>query len=116
MKHEPTQSGFNYDRYSETKSLGIEIEKLISRADPDGKRATTSSVITKTWKALVGNTAADNTHSVHLRGSELIVGVSSPIWATELSLFSDTYCEKLNAALGQKAVTSIRYKVTKKPE
>jgi len=92
------------DKLSETTPLALELERLLGKLDPDGsKRAANpgSLVLQRAWENCAGKQIADITRNLTLRKTELIVSVSTPIWAQELSLLSEDYRAKLNSALAE---------------
>jgi hypothetical protein len=103
------------DVLSETHALNLVLEELVARNDPDGKRTRTGHGLREVWAGVVGESVAAQTHSVFLRtGGELVVGVTTSVWAAELSLFVTEYQRRLNLALGEEAIHSIRFRVSKR--
>jgi predicted nucleic acid-binding Zn ribbon protein len=98
------------DRQSETLPLSAVLERFYTRLDPEGVRNTTR-YLPKIWKEMVGAEVAAITDSVTLRGTELIVRLSSSAWAHELGFLEDNYRERLNETLGSDVIKRIRYQV-----
>lgn len=63
------------------------------------------------WPEVVGPNLARCTHARYLQGGILFVGTSGPAWSQQLSLMRPTLIAKLNAQLGEKIVTDIRFSV-----
>ena len=61
----------------------------------------------KVWPSVVGPELVAHVRPERLRGSSLVVQVSSDTWATEFRYLADVVKEKLNARLGAETVTEI---------
>jgi predicted nucleic acid-binding Zn ribbon protein len=61
----------------------------------------------KVWPSVVGPELAVHARPGRLRGTTLLVFVSSDTWATEFRYLSEVVKEKLNARLGDGTVTEI---------
>lgn len=86
---------------------------VLRRADRSGKRFAASAV--NTWSQVVGNDIAAHTKGFALReNGELVVFVDSGAWANQLSLMSSELLERLNRQLGDAAVRSLRFTVSRK--
>lgn len=72
-----------------------------------GSRVMTEAQLRKVWAEVVGEQVANHANVRRLRGSVLEVGVTSDVWATELTYLSATLIERLNALLGPGTVTQI---------
>lgn len=72
----------------------------------------------RAWPGAVGERIASESEPVSERAGEVVVGCSSAVWASELTLMSDDLRERLNAALAAPsapaAVRSLRF-VTRPP-
>lgn len=85
--------------------LGEILSPALERLGPRGLWV--ESKLRKVWPVVVGDHVAANTHIVRLRGSTLEVGVSSDVWATELTYLRAAITEKLNAKMGNDTVSEI---------
>ncbi|MGE5560532.1 MAG: DciA family protein [Chloroflexota bacterium] len=63
------------------------------------------------WPEVVGSELARRTHARYLQGGILFVGTAGPAWSHQLSLMRPSLIAKLNAQLGEKIVTDIRFSV-----
>lgn len=63
--------------------------------------------IRRSWPSVVGPEIAPHARVRRLRGSALVVDVSSDAWATEFRYLSRVVMEKLNARFGERTVTEI---------
>ncbi len=63
------------------------------------------------WSDLVGPAIAQNAWPEGIKGKLLLVNVSSSPWMQQLQYLKSELMEKLNTALGKKAVEDIRFKV-----
>jgi hypothetical protein len=88
-------------------------EHVLRRADKAGKRHGARAV--EVWPEVVGAEIARRTRGFALReDAELVVFVDSAPWAHQLSLMADDLLERMNAHLGEKAVKSIRFTVSRR--
>ena len=67
--------------------------------------------IWKIWDGVVGPVIAGNAQPLSIKGRQLRVMVSGPIWFQELQYMEDEIRRKLNKALGRNAVDRIEFKV-----
>jgi predicted nucleic acid-binding Zn ribbon protein len=81
--------------------LGPTLERL------GPKNLMVEAKLRKVWPAVVGPDVAAHAKPGRLRGSTLVVFVSSDTWATEFRYLADVVREKLNARLGAETVTEI---------
>ncbi|MDP2183393.1 MAG: DUF721 domain-containing protein [Actinomycetota bacterium] len=69
--------------------------------------------LARIWVHVVGDDIARHTHILGSRKGELLVGVDSPVWATELSALSERFRTALNSEIGQETVKEMRFTVSK---
>jgi predicted nucleic acid-binding Zn ribbon protein len=81
--------------------LGPTLERL------GPKNLLVEAKLRKVWPAVVGPELAVHAKPGRLRGSTLLVFVSSDIWATEFRYLAELVRGKLNARLGDEIVTEI---------
>lgn len=81
--------------------LGPTLEKIGPRT------LWTEAKIRRAWPAIVGPEVARHAGVRRLRGSTLVVEVSSDAWATEFSYLSRVVMQKLHGRFGEKTVTEI---------
>ncbi|OPX41726.1 MAG: hypothetical protein B1H13_00575 [Desulfobacteraceae bacterium 4484_190.3] len=67
--------------------------------------------IWKVWEEVVGPPVARHAKPQWIKERLLRVGVSDPIWLHELRFQEQDIREKLNAALGKKAVEKIEFRL-----
>ncbi len=67
--------------------------------------------IWKVWEEVVGATVAKHAKPLWVKNHLLRVGVSGPIWLQELRFQEKDIREKLNEALGKKAVERIEFRL-----
>ncbi len=65
--------------------------------------------ILKTWEEIVPERIKRNTEAKSVKGRTLFVAAKSPAWANELTLLKNSLIEKINAAMGMKAIKDIRF-------
>ena len=63
------------------------------------------------WTQAVGEEVARHAQPAAFRGGRLLVYVDSTVWAQELQFFKGEIIGRLNAKLGQSAVSEIRFQV-----
>jgi predicted nucleic acid-binding Zn ribbon protein len=81
--------------------LGPALEKIGPKA------LWTDARIRRVWPAIVGADVAAHVRPTRLRGTSLLVYVSSDAWATEFRYLSEVVMQKLNERLGEVVVTEI---------
>ncbi|MCL2871297.1 MAG: DUF721 domain-containing protein [Coriobacteriia bacterium] len=105
---------YDLDKVSKTSPLGIEVSKLMGRLDPDGSMSADGpsiSAVQSAWNDVAGSQVADITRSVYIRNDEVVVILSSSIWAQELGFLSGEYCKKLNEVLGTDFLKKVSFRV-----
>jgi len=96
--------------------LADELDRLSKRLSGSGGAGLKQVLVHKAWSAVAGPSVLEHTTGAHLRASELIVYVDSPLWATELSALAEHYRQAVNTELGEDLVTGVRFSVSKKVE
>jgi hypothetical protein len=92
--------------------VGDAARSALSRLDRGGNMDKARAVAV--WREVAGAEVAAHAMGFALRGSELLVYVDSPVWATELSALSERYRSEINATLGKELVGSMRFTLSKK--
>ena len=85
--------------------IGDVLGPALERIGP--KTLWTEAKLRKVWLSVVGPEIAEHAKPGPLKGTALVVYVSSDTWATEFRYLSEVVKEKLNARLGQGVVTEI---------
>ena len=99
------------ERRGRTIKLADAVRELLSGTG--ATQGLKQSRVVETWSKVVGPEIEQRTLSAGLRGGELIVQVDSHAWATELSLLSEELRTRLNSALGEEIVQTIRFTVSR---
>lgn len=100
-------------RLKKTVTLGEITPDVLKRADKAGRRY--GALAVDAWPTVVGGEVARHTRSFALRDNhELVVHVDSAAWANQLSLMADDIRLRLNTYLGEDAVRSLRFTVSRK--
>jgi hypothetical protein len=100
-------------REKKTVDFGGIADRVIGKADRKGKRHGAGAVLA--WREVVGEAIAGHTKGFALREKgELVVFVDSAAWANQLALMSGDLIDRLNSALGEDSVKSIRFTVSRK--
>lgn len=98
-------------RRGKTVGLGGALRDTVRRLG--GNDRVHEADVARTWTHVVGGETARHTHILGVRKGELLVGVDSPVWATELSAMSERLRKALNLEIGQETVGSIRFSVSR---
>ncbi len=101
-------------RKGRTVGLGASIESLVRKLDRRSGGAYLQTRAAQLWIETAGPGVAAHTTGAHLKEGEMVVYVDSPIWATELSALAEEYRKKINEQMGQDAVRSMRFSVSRK--
>jgi len=100
-------------RLKKTVRLSELAPDVLRRADKAGRRYGAQAI--EAWPTVVGAEVARHTRGFALRDHhELVVHVDSAAWANELSLMADDIRLRLNAHLGEDAIESLRFTVSRK--
>ena len=104
---------YDLDKVSRTTPLSIELSRLLGKIDPEGKMSEagpSSGAVQRAWNEVAGKQVAEITRSVYMRGDEVVIVLSSSLWAQELSFLSEKYCEKLNEVLGVDTLKKVSFR------
>jgi predicted nucleic acid-binding Zn ribbon protein len=74
--------------------------------------ATPLAAVQAAWSDAVGETIAAHATPVGERGGVLDVACDEAVWAAELELLGPELVDRLEAALGRRAVTALRCRAT----
>lgn len=66
------------------------------------------------WEEIVGSDLATKISAVAISGSELIVRVDDPAWASQISWLENQLLDKITRLIGEEKITSIRVRTTSK--
>ena len=75
---------------------------------------TTVTSIIDQWEEIVGSDLATKISAVAISGSELIVRVDDPVWASQISWLENQLLDKITRLVGEEKITSIRVRTTSK--
>ena len=75
---------------------------------------TTVTSIIDQWEEIVGSDLATKISAVAISGSELIVRVDDPVWASQISWLENQLLDKITRLIGEEKITSIRVRTTSK--
>ena len=73
---------------------------------------TTVTSIIDQWEEIVGSDLATKISAVAISGSELIVRVDDPAWASQISWLENQLLDKITRLVGEEKITSIRVRTT----
>jgi hypothetical protein len=93
-------------------TVGDAARGVLKRLDRGGNMERARAVAA--WREVAGEEVASHAMGFAMRGSELLVYVDSPVWATELAALSERYRSEINEAVGKELVGSMRFAVSKK--
>jgi predicted nucleic acid-binding Zn ribbon protein len=86
--------------------LSFALERVTATLEP----ATTLARVQGCWAEAVGDVVSAEAQPVSERDGTVSVACRSSVWAQELELLGPELVEKVNAALGDEAVSSLRFK------
>jgi predicted nucleic acid-binding Zn ribbon protein len=86
------------------------LSGLLARLRPEAEAGMLE--VWKEWDRVVGEETARNARPAAFKGSILLVHVSSPVWIHHLQFLKADLISGLNAALGRRRVTDIKFKVS----
>lgn len=66
------------------------------------------------WQDVVGVDLAAKISAVAVSGSELIVRVDDPVWASQISWLESQLLDKITRLIGEEKITAIRVRTTPK--
>lgn len=88
------------------RSLAFALERVTTALEP----ATTLARVQGCWAHAVGEVVSSEAQPVSERDGVVSVACRSSVWAQELELLGPELLDKVNAALGEPAVTGLRFK------
>jgi len=88
------------------RSIGGSLDEYLASQGLLGMR--TLGEIVACWAGVVGEDVAAHAQPRSLEGTELVVGVDRPGWATQLGFLSAAICDRLADQLGYRAVETVR--------
>ena len=88
------------------------LEQLLKDFGTPDIRVVTS--IVDQWEEVVGIDFAANISAVAVSGSELIVRVDDPAWASQINWLEKQLLDKITNLVGEEKITSIRVRTTPK--
>ena len=95
---------------SEPVHLRSVLEQLLKDfGTPD---ITVVTSIVEQWEEIVGHDLAAKISAVAVSGSELIVRVDDPAWASQINWLEKQLLDKITSLVGEEKITSIRTRTT----
>jgi hypothetical protein len=94
--------------------LGDALARLAKKLERRNSGGLLQVRVGEAWRKVAGASVGEHTAGAHIRDGELVVLVDSPAWATELSALSEVYRQAINEEIGEKAVRTVRFTVSKK--
>ena len=88
------------------------LEQLLKDFGTPDIRVVTS--IVEQWEEVVGIDLAAKISAVAVSGSELIVRVDDPAWASQINWLEKQLLDKITNLVGEEKITSIRVRTTPK--
>jgi len=85
------------------------LERLLAGLGAPDVDSTTQ--IVERWSEVVGEELAAHVRAVAVRGSELVVGVDDPAWASQMAWLEARLMERLEALVGPDVITAVRVRV-----
>ena len=100
-KKRPTNESFT--------PLGEVLDGIIQRCRSDGQGGITHLI--QVWDRAIGPPIADNAKPFAVKGSLLLVHVSSSAWLHQLRFLKKELLGKLNSCLGNQHIEEIKFKI-----
>jgi hypothetical protein len=69
----------------------------------------TGTLIQGAWQEIVGELMSRYCHPIQVVGSRLKIGVTSPVWLSEMDYFKDTLLDNIQKTLGSKVITEVSF-------
>lgn len=88
------------------RALSFAVERVAAGLEP----ATPLARVQGCWAESVGEVVSSEAQPVSERDGVVTVACKSSVWAQELELLGPELLEKVNAALGDRAVVQLRFK------
>ena len=93
------------------RALSFALDRVTAGLEP----ATTLARVQGCWADALGEVVSTEARPVSERDGVVTATCRSSLWAQELELMGPDLVEKLNAALGDQAVTQLRFKTGASP-
>lgn len=93
--------------------LSDALASLVGRLDRRAGGGLVQVRAAEAWKRVAGVSVTEHTDTVVLKEGQLLVETDSALWATELSALSELYREAMNRELGEEAIRSVRFSVSR---
>lgn len=94
---------------SEPVPIRQSLERLLSSLNAPDVASTVALV--ERWPEVVGDELAEHIKALAIQGSEMIVGVDDPAWASQLSWLEARLLERIEALVGPGQITKIKVRV-----
>jgi predicted nucleic acid-binding Zn ribbon protein len=88
--------------------LAAALGRVVAGLEP----ATLLARVQGCWVDAVGDVVSSEAQPVGEREGVVTVSCRSSVWAEELKMLAPELCEKVNAALGEHAVTELKFRAT----
>ncbi len=85
------------------------LERLLAGLGAPDIDSTT--LVIERWPEVVGEELATHVRAVAVRGSELVVGVDDPAWASQVAWLEARLLERIDALVGPGTITAVRVRV-----
>ena len=70
-----------------------------------------TTLIVERWPEVVGEDLAAHVRAVAVRGTELVVGVDDPAWASQVAWLEARLLERLDVLVGRGTITAVKVRV-----
>ncbi|MEC8947555.1 MAG: DUF721 domain-containing protein [Actinomycetota bacterium] len=85
------------------------LERLLAGLGAPDIDSTT--LVVERWPEVVGEELATHVRAVAVRGSELVVGVDDPAWASQVAWLEARLLERLDVLVGRGTITAVKVRV-----
>jgi len=104
---------YDLDKEGKTIPISIAMSQVMGKLDPDGDMnigGLAIGAVQQAWNEVAGEEIAQITRSVYLRKDEVVVVLSSAIWAQELGFLSEEYSKKMNQVLEVDTIKRVKFR------
>ncbi|MCL2537121.1 MAG: DUF721 domain-containing protein [Coriobacteriia bacterium] len=104
---------FDLDEVSASHPIGLEISRIMGKLDPDGTKISSgigANSVQEAWERVSKSQYLDVTKRVYVKGSELVVVVTNPVYAAELRFLSDHFSAEMNKELNTNKIKEVSFR------
>ena len=92
-------------RFDKPKPIGHALKDFLDRFPQ--KKKLKQGMVLASWKEVVGERIASQTHDLHFEGNKLVMKVSNQVWRHEIHANRYSIAKRLNAKVGDEVVSEL---------